>query len=96
MEFLEYEARRFARAYKKFKGNDLKALHSAMCKVLNDPQIGREKVGDLQGVYVYKFRNQEKQFLLAYSFSTRPKSITWEGIGLHENFYRELKAEVSS
>jgi mRNA-degrading endonuclease RelE of RelBE toxin-antitoxin system len=95
LEFLEYAARRFARAYKKLKGNDLKALHSAMSKVLNDPHIGCEKVGDLQGVYVYKFRNQEKQFLLAYSFRTHPKSITWEGGGLHENFYNGLKAEES-
>ena len=90
MEYSELEARRFARAYKKMRGVELTALHQVMDRVLENPNIGSVKVGDLKGIYVYKFLCKRSHFLLAYSFNKRSRVLTWQAIGPHENFYRAL------
>ena len=94
MTYSELQARRFARAYKKIRGVELNALHTAMDEVLSDPKIGKVKVGDLKGIHVYKFRVGQSQFLLAYSVDQRKKLVTWQALGPHENFYRELKSDL--
>jgi len=54
------------------------------------PEIGEAKVGDLEGIYVYKFKLVDKQWLLGYRVISS-KKITLLLIGPHENFYRDLK-----
>ena len=90
MEYTELQARRFARAYKKMQGAELDALHLAMDQVLENPKIGSEKIGDLKGIFVYKFRCKRSHFLLAYSVNQRSRTLTWHALGPHENFYRAL------
>ena len=77
----------FRRTYKKLHRNQVKpeAIHHIMA----DLQCGEEKKGDLAGVRVYKFRIQDQQFLLAYEFDTENLSLL--ALGVHENFYRDLK-----
>ena len=88
MEYTELQARRFARAYKKMQGAELDALHLAMDQVLENPKIGSEKIGDLKGIFVYKFQCKRSHFLLAYSLNQRSRTLTWQALGPHENFYR--------
>lgn len=59
--------------------------------VIKNPQIGQEKQGDLSNFFVYKFKIGKAQWLLGYTFNIPKKMITWEAIGSHENFYRDLK-----
>ena len=92
MDYSQLQGRRFARAYKKMRGAELTALHEAMDLVIGDPKLGNQKIGDLKGIYVYKFRSGQSQFLLAYSVNQRRKVLTWEALGPHENFYREFKS----
>jgi len=66
-------------------------LHGVMNQIMKNPQLGEEKKGDLKGVYIRKFKVTKDEFLLGYSFNIEKKKITWEAIGPHENFYRELK-----
>ncbi|HEX2549927.1 MAG TPA: type II toxin-antitoxin system RelE/ParE family toxin, partial [Gammaproteobacteria bacterium] len=54
-----------------------------------DPLIGEEKKGDLAGVFVYKCKFKTKEFLLAYEWN--PKLRLLLALGVHENFYRDLK-----
>jgi len=90
VEYTELQARRFARAYKKMQGAEFDALHLAMDQVLENPKISSEKVGDLKGIFVYKFRCKRSHFLLAYSLNQRSRTLTWQALGPHENFYRAL------
>jgi hypothetical protein len=53
------------------------------------PEVGEPKRGDLAGVYVYKFDCVGQQFLLAYEWS--PDLRILRALGVHENFYRDLK-----
>lgn len=79
----------FKRAYKKLHNNQRDAVHSAIRAVLANPKLGEEKKGDLAGIFVYKFDCVNRQFLLAYRWD-ETKCILL-ALGIHENFYRDLK-----
>jgi hypothetical protein len=81
----------FKNTAKKFHVNQKSELNKAVRIIINDPIIGIEKVGDLNGVRVYKFHMCNQLTLLAYKYEPDTPSITLLAIGTHENFYRDLK-----
>ena len=80
----------FAKATKKLHTPQKVELDAALKLISKDPFMGEAKVGDLVGVYVYKFRLSEQQVLLAYRIVDQ-ESIKLLTLGSHENFYRDLK-----
>jgi hypothetical protein len=64
-------------------------MDGAVKAISDKPEIGEAKVGDLAGVYVYKFKINKQLTLLAYGFDKN--AIQLLNIGGHENFYRDLK-----
>ena len=78
------------RTIKKLHTNQKKSLDKAVKAIAADPHIGDAKVGDLDGIFVYKFKAIDKQWLLAYRVIS-PKKIKLLLVGPHENFYRSLK-----
>ncbi len=79
----------FKRTYKKLHQNQKVAVDEAISDITQNPFLGEAKKGDLNGVYVYKFECVKQQFLLAYEFD--PKTRILLTLGVHENFYRDLK-----
>ena len=79
----------FGRKIKKLKKQEKKGLDDAILRILNNPSIGEEKVGDLAGVFVHKFKINQQLILLSYIYDE--KSINLLAFGSHENFYRDLK-----
>lgn len=64
--------------------------------ICQNPRLGQQKLGDLQGVFVYKFYFNQQEYLMAYQFEYEIKELTvsWIDfylIGSHENFYTQLK-----
>ena len=62
--------------------------------IASTPSVGEEKKGDLTGVFVYKFKINKQEILLAYQLHPdkfSPESVLLLSIGAHENFYTELK-----
>ena len=82
----------FAKATKKLHAPQKLELDAALKLIAKDPVIGEAKVGDLLGVYVYKFRLSQQQVLLAYRIMDQ-ESIKLLTFGPHENFYRDLKRQ---
>ncbi len=82
----------FAKATKKLHTPQKLELDAALKLICKDPAIGEAKVGDLLGVYVYKFRLSQQQCLLAYRILDA-ESIKLLTFGPHENFYRDLKRQ---
>ncbi|NBV66700.1 MAG: type II toxin-antitoxin system RelE/ParE family toxin [Actinobacteria bacterium] len=80
----------FERAIKKLHANQKKSLDKAVKAIASKPELGDPKVGDLEGIYVYKFKLVDKQWLLAYRIVSAEK-LKLLLIGSHENFYRDLK-----
>jgi mRNA interferase RelE/StbE len=79
----------FKRSVKRLHPNQKKDLDGAVRAVLSDPSIGDEKMGDLSGVQVYKFKMVKQFTLLAYEL--KEDSLVLLALGSHENFYRDLK-----
>lgn len=79
----------FGRKLKKLKKQEKKALDDAVLDILNEPDIGEEKVGDLAGVLVHKFKINKQPTLLSYTYTD--SEINLLTFGSHENFYRDLK-----
>ncbi len=84
----------FDRVVKKLHPRDKKVLDEAVKAIAIDPNIGEEKRGDLAGVFVYKFKLNNQETLLAYGLQpnkTKPSTVVLLAVGPHENFYAQLK-----
>ena len=79
----------FRKQIKKLQDNQKQQLDEAVKIILNEPQIGDMKKGDLSGVRVYKFHMSNQQTLLAYKVDIN--EVTLMSVGSHENFYRDMK-----
>ena len=89
MEVLQ--TNRFKKAYKKLHPNQLAEVNAAIETIINDPEIGEQKKGNLSWLRVYKFKVLGQLTLLGYSVETVDRIVlTLVDIGSHENFYRDL------
>ncbi len=79
----------FKRAYKKLHLNQQIKVDEAIEEIRKNPKIGEEKKGDLSRVYVYKFKVHRQEMLLAYEWEEQTRTLMV--LGVHENFYRDLK-----
>ncbi len=78
----------FAKLKKKLKKNQPAKLDDAVRTIMNTPDCGNAKVGDLQGIRVYKFKMRTTQILLAYEIVDT--TLNLYTFGSHQNFYKEL------
>lgn len=79
----------FGRKVKKLSRKEKEILDEQIQKILDSPDIGEEKKGDLLGVRVLKFKINKQEMLLAYQDSD--KELVLLTIGSHENYYSDLK-----
>ena len=77
----------------KFKKKSPKKLQleidSQVKKLIEDPDIGEQKKGNLKGIRVHKFTYGHQLLLLSYEVSENVLRLYT--IGSHENFYKKLK-----
>ncbi|GHU72052.1 hypothetical protein FACS189450_09140 [Spirochaetia bacterium] len=95
MEILQ--TKRFKKAYKKLYQNQLgsdlwSAINAALQVIIDNPEIGEQKKGDLSWLRVHKFKMVNQLTLIGYSIETE-RRLTFVDIGSHENFYRDIKRE---
>jgi mRNA-degrading endonuclease RelE of RelBE toxin-antitoxin system len=79
----------FAKQKKKLKKNQIKDLDETVQEIVKHPEIGERKIGDLADIWVYKFRMVKQEYLLAYQWDSEKRILI--ALGVHENFYRDLK-----
>jgi mRNA-degrading endonuclease RelE of RelBE toxin-antitoxin system len=79
----------FAKQKKKLKKNQIRDLDKAVQEIVKHPEIGERKIGDLADIWVYKFRMVKQEHLLAYQWDSKKRILI--ALGVHENFYRDLK-----
>jgi hypothetical protein len=87
-----YQTSLFTNQKKKLHKNQIQDLDLAIKKIMDDPTLGQQKIGDLISVWVYKFSMVKQQYLLAYTWDQ--KSRTFVALGVHENFYKDLKKAI--
>lgn len=81
----------FARAIKRLHPKEKVVLDNAVKALVENPEAGDLKIGDLSGVRVYKFKVNLNRMLLAYLYNKEFDTLTLLAYGSHENFYRDLK-----
>ena len=81
----------FKRAVKKLHKNQKQDLDKAVKAIIDNIDIGDDKIGDLSGISVHKFKMVNQLTLLAYSYEDNTITLTLLALGTHENFYRDLK-----
>lgn len=76
----------------KLKKKATKALQKGLDEnigvLLESPNLGELKKGDIAGVRVYKFKHADNQILIAYRVDIKDSKIILYAFGTHENFYR--------
>lgn len=88
-EILVSQMPAFKKAFKKLHSDQKEAVKKAIKKIIENPEIGAAKKGDLSGVFVYKFKINNQEHLLAYEWLPQERILL--ALGVHENFYRNLK-----
>ena len=83
------QSRSFEKRAGRFNKREKGVADKEVQKIRENPTTGQEKRGDLQGIYVHKFKIQTVQCLLSYRFVG--KNLELIMIGPHENYYRDLK-----
>jgi mRNA-degrading endonuclease RelE of RelBE toxin-antitoxin system len=84
----------FKKAVKKLKLDQKKDLDSAIKELMEKPELGEQKKGDLAFLRVYKFKMSKQLTLLGYSFNDGTLTLELMALGSHENFYRDVKRGV--
>lgn len=81
------------RYLKKIKDKHLlAAFKDAIDKLKQDPYIGTQKIGDLQGIFGYDVRYAGINYELAYRiYEDDQQLVVIVLAGTRENFYEELK-----
>jgi mRNA-degrading endonuclease RelE of RelBE toxin-antitoxin system len=85
------QTRSFSKTVRKLHPNQKKELDKAVKKIIQNPEIGELKVGDLAGYRVYKFKNNVEMYLIGYGVDDEHTLLSLIALGTHENFYREMK-----
>ena len=85
------QTNRFRKSIKKFHANQKTDLDNAVRAIMAKPSIGDAKIGDLSGVYVFKFQMMKQLTLIAYTYDEETITLTLLAVGSHKNFYRDIK-----
>lgn len=82
----------FDKQTKKLHKNQTEDLEKSIKIIFSNPDIGEEKLGDLNNVRVYKFKSLGQLILLAYIVID--DDILLLSYGSHQNFYENLKRYI--
>ncbi len=81
----------FEKVYKKLHQNQRVEVQVAIKLIMDNPIIEERKIGNLNGVRVYKFKMINQLTLNTYNYYEDKQEIILLLLGSHENFYNELK-----
>lgn len=88
-----YESRRFAKSLNKLPKTQLKIIEDEIDRIIESPDIGSLKKGDLSHLRVHKFKLENQLALLGYTWLEGKLEIYLLQLGPHENFYQKMKSQ---
>lgn len=86
-----YQSGHFEKQLKKLSDQELKLVEDEIDKVIEDPEIGDRKKGNLSYLWVHKFKLNNQLVLLGYSWKDKELELYLLSVGPHENFYEDMK-----
>ncbi|OZS42177.1 type II toxin-antitoxin system RelE/ParE family toxin [Photobacterium sanguinicancri] len=93
VEIEVFETKRFTKALDNLRLSDelQEIVDDEIDKVVDNPDLGTQKKGDLSYLWVHKFRLNGQEVLLGYSWLDDKIELYLLNLGSHENFYKEMK-----
>lgn len=91
-ELSVFEAPTFKKAFKKLAHGEQIVVEDEIDKIIESPDIGTQKKGDLSHLWVHKFILNNQQVLLGYTWKEDVLELYLLNIGPHENFYKSAKS----
>lgn len=86
-----YESNTFSKQIANLSEKQLQVVEDEIDKIIDNPEIGERKVGDLSYLWVHKFKLEGQLVLLGYSWVENKLELYLLNVGPHENFYQEVK-----
>jgi len=86
-----FESGQYTKDTKKLPLDVLKLVEDEVDRVIDNPEIGEQKKGDLSYLRVHKFKIKGQLVLLGYSWKDAELQLYLLSVGPHENFYDTLK-----
>ena len=86
-----FETPTFRKVFKKLSEPEKVLVEDEIDKIIDDPDIGDQKNGDLSHLWVHKFKMNDQLVLLGYSWKEAELQLYLINIAHHENFYRDAK-----
>ncbi len=86
-----YQSRVFEKAFKRLSEEAKDRVDEEIGKLIDDPTLGVQKQGDLAHLRVHKFKLENSQVLLGYSWIEQQLVLYLLNLGPHENFYRDAR-----
>ncbi|MCU6664207.1 MAG: type II toxin-antitoxin system RelE/ParE family toxin [Silvania sp.] len=86
-----YQSSRFEKAFNRLTKSDQDSVDDEIDRIIENPEIGERKKGDLSYLWVHKFYMGKQQYLLGYTWVDLRLEIYLLSLGTHENYYDEQK-----
>lgn len=81
---------KFEREFKKLPKKICEKIKKEIKFIIENPETGQPKKGDLSGIRVHKFK-EGGLYMLAYEADCKEEKLYLYTIGRHEGFYKRLK-----
>lgn len=91
-----YQSNRFESAMNKLHEQQQKVVEDEIDKIIDNPEIGQLKKGDLSHLRVHKFKIEGQLALMGYTWIADKLEIYLLQLGSHENFYEKMKDKRKS
>ncbi|WP_347363448.1 type II toxin-antitoxin system RelE/ParE family toxin [Vibrio vulnificus] len=86
-----YETRRFEKQLSKLSEAQCTVVEDEIDKIIENPELGTRKKGDLSHLWVHKFKMDKQEVLLGYSWVEDKLELYLLNVGPHENYYESMK-----
>ena len=91
-----YESPVFRKALDRLPIEDVEVIEDEVDTIIDNPEIGQQKKGDLSYLRVHKFSLRGQQVLLGYNWQEERLTLHLLNIGPHENFYDRARRRRQS
>lgn len=86
-----FESRSFEKQMNKLSEAQCEVVEDEIDKIIENPELGTRKKGDLSHLWVHKFKMDNQEVLLGYSWIEDKLELYLLNVGPHENFYTAMK-----
>ena len=86
-----YETNRFARSLAKLSSAHQSIVEDEIEQIIAKPSLGDKKKGDLNHLWVHKFKIESQEWLLGYNWNKDELTIYLLQLGSHENYYNDAR-----